>query len=163
MGSIIVAYADYGSESNYKYCEDELDGKTLIVPYGTMLKENSRKCKSDDKKVMNWDYNDEDDYYIDPNGVRFNLHRYSQELINMDLKEISRYTKQLEQQLDPEALTKSGYVKMISVNPYWEYYKSKQREFLSSPETGKELRPKKNPRAKNGRKPKIGFHPLLIV
>lgn len=216
LGNTIVADAGYGSESNYKYCEDELDGKTLIAPYGTMLKENSRKWKSDDKKVMNWDYKDEDDYYTDPNGVRFNFHRYSQRTDKYGFKrdfkvyKAEKYT--LDQQLNPNALTKSGYVKMIYVNPSWEYYKSKQRDLLSSPETGKiygqrkiDVEPifgkmkaclhfnrfslrgsdkvnkemgivvmalnvlklvsigKKNPKTKNGRKPKIGFRPFFIV
>lgn len=43
LGKIIVADAGYGSESNYRYCEDEFDKHVVLVPYGTMLKENSRK------------------------------------------------------------------------------------------------------------------------
>ncbi|MCW6126075.1 transposase, partial [Lactiplantibacillus plantarum] len=39
-------------------------------------------------------------------------------------------------QLISAALTPKGYLKRISVNENWEYFKSKQRELLSSPETG---------------------------
>lgn len=42
-----------------------------------MLKENSRKWKTDDHKIMNWSYNEKDDYYLDLNGVRFNFSNYS--------------------------------------------------------------------------------------
>ncbi|MBT1150278.1 transposase, partial [Lactiplantibacillus argentoratensis] len=39
-------------------------------------------------------------------------------------------------QLISAALTPKGYLKRISVNENWEYFKSKQRELLSAPETG---------------------------
>ena len=42
-----------------------------------MLRENSRKWKSDDRKVMNWEYHAKDNYYINPVGVRFNFKRYA--------------------------------------------------------------------------------------
>ena len=77
LGREIVADAGYGSESNYKYIEDELPNCIALIPYSTMLKENSRKWRSDDRKVMNWEYHEDDDYYIDPHGVRFNFKRYA--------------------------------------------------------------------------------------
>lgn len=44
LGTTIIADAGYGSESNYRYLEDELEQHiALILPYGTMFKENSRK------------------------------------------------------------------------------------------------------------------------
>lgn len=141
MGNVIVADAGYGSESNYRYCEDELENQILIAPYGTMLKENSRKWKSDDKKVMNWEYNENDDYYIDLKGVRFNFKRYSKRTDkygferSFKIYQAEEYTA--DQELVPEALTKKGNVRTISVNPDWEYYKTKQRELLSNSETGK--------------------------
>ena len=42
-----------------------------------MLKEESQKWKADDRKVMNWEYNEKDNYFINCNGVRFNFLRYS--------------------------------------------------------------------------------------
>lgn len=73
LGKYIVADAGYGSESNYRYFEDHLENNIPLIPYGTMLKENSRKWQSDDRKVMDWNYHDKDDYYIDPQGVRFSF------------------------------------------------------------------------------------------
>lgn len=73
LGKGIVADAGYGSERNYRYIEDELPDCTALIPYSTMLRENSCKWKSDDRKVMNWEYHAKDDYYINPVGVRFNF------------------------------------------------------------------------------------------
>ncbi|MGA3531120.1 hypothetical protein ACE5SX_18325, partial [Lactiplantibacillus plantarum] len=42
------------------HLEDEFGQHTVLIPYGTMLKENSRKWQSDDRKVMNWDYHEKD-------------------------------------------------------------------------------------------------------
>lgn len=94
LGKDIVADAGYGSESNYKYIEDELPDHTALIPYSTMLKENSRKWQSDDRKVMNWQYHAQDDYYVNPDGVRFNFKRYAYVLIGMGSGVISKYIKQ---------------------------------------------------------------------
>ncbi|AYW48441.1 hypothetical protein C7K38_08740 [Tetragenococcus osmophilus] len=75
---IIVADAGYGSERNYRYLEDELNQHTALIPYGTMLKEQSRKWQSDERKVMNWTYHEAEDAYTDPKGIRFNFHAYRQ-------------------------------------------------------------------------------------
>lgn len=90
LGREIVADAGYGSERNYKYLEDELPDCTALIPYSTMIKENSRKWCSDDRKVMNWEYHEEDDYYVNPAGVRFNFKR---ETISISFIATSRYIK----------------------------------------------------------------------
>lgn len=54
---------------------DELSGHVALIPHRTMVKENCRKWKSDDHKVMKWDYYDKDDYF-DPYSVRFNFNAY---------------------------------------------------------------------------------------
>lgn len=43
----LVADAGYGSESNYRYIEDELPQHTALIPYGTMFKEQSKKWQTD--------------------------------------------------------------------------------------------------------------------
>jgi transposase len=141
LGNYIIADAGYGSESNYRFIADELPDQTPLIPYGTMIKENSRKWRSDDRKVMNWDYYDKDDYYIDPKGVRFNFQKYTTR------KDKYGFTRQFHhylaeavdenQQPIAEALTKGGRVRYIDVNPEWEYFKAQQREKLSSKTEGK--------------------------
>ena len=137
----IVADAGYGSESNYQYLEDKLSQHTSLIPYGTMLKENSKKWQSDDKKVMNWFYDEKEDYYIDPKGVRFNFNTYRKRTdkdgFTRDFKEYvaEKYDENREE--IPGALTAKGYKRKIMINPSWEYYKAKQRDLLSTKETGK--------------------------
>ncbi|UZD34950.1 transposase [Lactiplantibacillus plantarum] len=113
---------------------------TVLIPYGTMLKENSRKWQSDDRKVMNWDYHEKDDYFINPQNVRFNFNAYRRRTdkygFTRDFKEYIAEKYDENHQLIAAALTPKGYLKRISVNENWEYFKSKQRELLSAPETG---------------------------
>lgn len=139
LGREIVADAGYGSESNYKYIEDELPDCTALIPYSTMLKENSRKWRSDDRKVMNWEYHEDDDYYIDPHGVRFNFKRYAYRndkyKFRRDFKLYQAEKYDENHQVIPQALTPRGNTKYIMVNPQWEYFKAKARESLSNSNT----------------------------
>lgn len=137
----IVADAGYGSESNYRYLEDNLSQHTALIPYGTMLKEKSRKWKTDESKVMNWQYYDKEDYYIDPQGVRFNFHAYRKQTDkNEFVREFKEYQAEKfdeNQQVIEAALTKTKRIRKIRVNPSWEYFKAKQNELLGDSTTGK--------------------------
>ena len=102
-----------------------------------MLKEQTRKWLTDEKKVMNWHYDESEDYYIDPQGVRFNFSAYRQRTdkygMSRDFKEYKaeRYTP--DNQEIPEALTEKGYVRKIMINPSWEYFKAKPRTYFLHP------------------------------
>lgn len=137
----IVADAGYGSESNYRYLEDQLPQHVALIPYATMIIEDSKKWKTDERKVMNWTYNEKEDYYFDPKGIRFNFHAYRQRTDKdgfvRDFKEYQAEKFDANQEVIPAALTAKGYIRKISVNPAWEYHKAKQKELLSSPDTGK--------------------------
>lgn len=137
----IVADAGYGSENNYRYLEDELPQHTGLIPYATMLKEQSKKWKTDERKVMNWAYHEEEDFYIDPKGVQFKFHAYRQKKDKdgfvRDVKEYQAEKLDVNQNVIPAALTPKGHLRKITVNSAWEYHKAKQRELLSTPETGK--------------------------
>jgi len=135
LGSVVVADMGYGSEANYRYFEDNLPDVTPLIPYSTMLREESRKWKSDDSKVMNWNYDEIRDEYIDNNGVVFAFHQYSTRTdksgFTRDFKVYRAETKDENNQLISASLTKSGQPRQISINPAWEYYKGKMRESLS--------------------------------
>lgn len=137
----IVADAGYGSESNYRYLEDELPHHTGLIPYGTMFKEQSKKWKTDERKVMNWTYQEKEDYYIDPKGVRFNFYAYRQKKdkdgFSRDIKEYQAEKLDENQKIIPPALTPKRSLRKVSVNPAWEYHKAKQKELLNSSDTGK--------------------------
>ena len=112
---------------------------TPLIPYSTMLKENSKKWKTDERKVMNWNYCAADDFYIDPLGVRFVFNAYRE---RKDKDGFVRYLKEYRaekynenQDVVPDALTKSGRVRIILVNQELEYFKAKQKRLLSSKET----------------------------
>lgn len=139
LGKYIVADAGYGSESNYRFIEDKLTNHIPLIPYGTMLKEQSRKWKSDDRKVMNWYYNAKDDYYLDPNGVRFNFNAYCKRTdkhqFTRDFKEYEAEKYDINQNINSNALTKSGNNRKIRINYAWEYFKNKQKELLLAPKT----------------------------
>ncbi|WP_225432291.1 transposase [Limosilactobacillus reuteri] len=137
LGREIVADAGYGSERNYKYIEGQLPDCTALIPYSTMLTENSRKWKSDDRKVMNWGYNAQDNYYVNPVGVRFNFKRYAYHNdkygFRCDFKVYQAEKYDENHQINPQALTPHGNTKYIMVNPQWEYFKAKARKLLSNP------------------------------
>nr|AJA34120.1 transposase [Liquorilactobacillus mali KCTC 3596 = DSM 20444] len=139
-GTKILADAGYGSESNYRYFEDELPEHTALIPYGTMLKENSRKWQSDDRKVMNWTYHPKDDYFIDPQGVRFSFYAYRKRKDKYgfvrEFKEYKANKYDNDFQVDHRAFTKNGNPRKISVNDAWEYFKAKERKLLSNYQTG---------------------------
>lgn len=129
--------AGYGSEANYRFLEDHFPDLTAIIPYGTMLKEQSKKWQADETKVMNWDYFEERDYYVDTKGVRFNFHAYRQRTdkygFTRDYKEYKAEKYNADQDVIPEALAEKGNRRQIWVNPSWEYFKAKQRTYASDP------------------------------
>lgn len=138
LDSTVIADAGYGSEANYRFISDTLNATTALIPYGTMLKEKSRKWKSDNSKVMNWDYYEKDDYYIDPQNVRFNFARYSKRtdkdgfVRSFKIYHAEKYD--LNSKLVPAALTKSGQLRKITVNPELDYFKNKVKKDLSNPD-----------------------------
>nr|WP_240430591.1 transposase [Suicoccus acidiformans] len=130
----------YGSQANYPYLEENFPDLTPLIPYDTYYKEKSKKWQEDPKKVMNWDYNEEN-YSIDLEGVRFNFHTY-RKMINKygyerSFKEYHAEKFDADQNIIEAALTDKGNVHKIRINPELEYYKAKQRELLSDEENKK--------------------------
>lgn len=72
----IVADADYGSGYSYTMILDQLE-KQPVIPYTAYQKEQEHKFKNGPTKSQNWQYNAEDDYYIDHLETRFSFYRYS--------------------------------------------------------------------------------------
>lgn len=133
----VVADAGYGSEYNYTTLLDQFD-KQPLIPYTTYQKEQKRKFKNDPTKSQNWQYNAEDDYYIDHLGVRFSFYRYSKRTdkygFKRDLKLYRADKHQLSEELDQLAKTLSKRQRYIQINPTWNYYKAKVKETLLSDE-----------------------------
>lgn len=127
--------AGYGSESNYRYLEDNHPDLTSLIPYGTMMKEQSKKWKTDEKKVMNWEYNEENDYYVDGEGIRFNFNTYRTTTdtygFTRDFKEYIAEKYDENHHIIPASLTPKGNIRRIRINPSWEYFKAQQQETLA--------------------------------
>ena len=78
MPKTVIADAGYGSEENYVYAVgDEKEPRfEFLIPYGTYLKEQTRKYKKDIKNAKNWEYKEEDDCFICPNGRKVTFKKY---------------------------------------------------------------------------------------
>lgn len=133
----IVADAGYGSEYNYATIINQFE-KEPLIPYGTFLKEQTRKFKNDPTKPQNWEYNEADDYYIDYLGVRFSFYRYSTRKdaygFKRDIKIYKADKVQVSAELENLAKTPKGRQRQIQVNQTWNYYKERIKETLSSEE-----------------------------
>jgi len=78
MPKIVIADAGYGSEENYLYAigDDKKPRFEFLIPYGTYLKEQTRKYKNDISNAKNWDYNEQDDTFICPNNREVLFKKY---------------------------------------------------------------------------------------
>lgn len=143
----IVADAGYGSQPNFEYLEDHFEKQIPLIPHPYYRKEQTRQWKQDPKKVSNWIYNEADDYYITPEGVRFHFNAYRQRTDKYgyprDFKEYVAERVTPEGIEVPGALTAKGNTRKILINQELEYYKGRQRERLAAPEYAEVYRRRK--------------------
>ena len=78
MPKTVVADAGYGSEENYVYAvgDDKKPKFEFLIPYGTYVKEQTRRYKKDIKNARNWKYVEEEDCFICPNGRKVLFKKY---------------------------------------------------------------------------------------
>jgi transposase len=62
----VIADAGYGSEENFAYLENK--GITAVVKYPLLRKEQSVKWREDPWRSDSWEYHEDEDYYVCPNG-----------------------------------------------------------------------------------------------
>ena len=115
------------------------DFKQYYIPYTMYEKEQTRKHKNDPSKLANWFYDEQDDYYLDQNGVRFSFKYYSRRKDKTtgqvrDFKVYEADEFQLTPELERLAKTKSGRQRQVRYNPNWQYLKEKAKAVLQSPE-----------------------------
>ncbi|WP_243458156.1 IS1182 family transposase [Sporosarcina sp. Te-1] len=74
----VIADAGYGSEENYLYAlgEEKEPCFEFLIPYGTYIKEQTRKYKNDIRNAKNWKYEEQYDRFICPNGRHVNFKNY---------------------------------------------------------------------------------------
>lgn len=78
MPKTVIADAGYGSEENYLYAigEEKEPRFDYLIPYGTYVKEKTRKYKNDIRNAKNWTYQEQDDMFICPNGRKVLFKKY---------------------------------------------------------------------------------------
>ncbi|AYM02005.1 IS1182 family transposase [Levilactobacillus brevis] len=131
----LVADAGYGSEMNYQKLTDDFQTKYLI-PYGMYEKEQTRSYHKDRRKVANWQYDELNDQYTDPDGIIFNFHHYSTRHDRYGYERQFKVYRSVKYFEDPKrealATTKRGNRRQISVNYSWLYFKDQAKKQLTS-------------------------------
>jgi len=135
----IVADAGYGSEQNYNDIIENRDRIPLIT-YNSYIKEQKRKYKKDPFKIANWEYNEEYDYYVCPNGQKLTFQYYSNRTDRYGFKRKFK-VYQSENCNDCPLRSqctraKKGNNRKLFVNEKWEHQKEYIRTKLSKKETG---------------------------
>ncbi len=126
----LIADAGYGSEENYLYLQEK--EITALVPYNNMRKEQKRSFSKKLSYWQNWKYNNEEDFFICPNGKRVNF------IINKRLKDYygNIKTQKIYECEDcsncpvREQCTSSKYNRRVRINPTYEKLKAEVKQNL---------------------------------
>ncbi|WP_269410434.1 IS1182 family transposase [Lentibacillus daqui] len=135
----IVADAGYGSEQNY---EDIIENRnrTPLITYNQYRKEKKKKHKNNAFHVDNWDYNEDEDTFLCPNGRKI---RFSHHSKRTDRYGFTREFKVYECEdcsgcplRDLCTKAKEGNNRKVYMNEKWESQKEYVRAKLSDEKTG---------------------------
>lgn len=135
----IVADAGYGSEQNY---EDVIENRnrTPLITYNQYRKEKKKKHKNNAFHVDNWEYNEDEDTFLCPNGrkVRFSYHSkrtdrygFTREFKVYECEDCSGCPLR-----DLCTKAKKGNNRRVYINEKWESQKEYVRTKLSDEKTG---------------------------
>jgi transposase len=139
LPNYIVADAGYGSEQNY---EDIIEhrSRTPLITYNQYRKEKKKKYKNNPFHSTNWEYNEENDYFICPNGQKVTF-RYTSN--RTDRNGYTRTFKVYECEdcsgcplRSHCTKAKEGNHRKVYYNQKWEEQKAYTRKQLSEEETG---------------------------
>lgn len=134
MPKTVIADAGYGSEENYLYAigEEKEPRFDVLMPYGSYMKEKTKRYKKDIKHADNWTYEELEDRLICPNGryVRFKkyLTKKSRSGLEQSFK-IYECEDCSDCPLKP-ACTKAKGNRQVHWNPVWEELKAKAKKAL---------------------------------
>ena len=126
--------AGYGSEENYLYAlgEEKEPRFDFLIPYGMYLKEKSASYKKNIKHAKNWNYLEEEDCFICPNGRRVEFKTYRTKK-NASGYEQSLKIYECENCLDcplKALCTKAQGNRQVQWNPVYEEMKAKAKAAL---------------------------------
>ncbi|WP_082195245.1 IS1182 family transposase [Bacillus andreraoultii] len=139
LPEFIVADAGYGSEQNY---EDIIENRnrTPLITYNQYRKEKKKKHKDNAFHVDNWEYNEDEDTFLCPNGrkVRFSHHSkrtdrygFTREFKVYECEDCSDCPLR-----DLCTKAKEGNNRKVYINEKWESQKEYVRTKLSDEKTG---------------------------
>jgi len=135
----IVGDAGYGSEQNY---EDVIENRnrTPLITYNQYRKEKKKKYKNNPFHSANWEYNEENDYFICPNGQKLPFLYTSNRTDRNGYKRTFKVYEcedcsgcPLRSQCTK---AKEGNNRKVYYNEKWETQKAYIRQQLSEEETG---------------------------
>lgn len=142
----IVADAGYGSEENYVDVLENRNREALIT-FGMYDKEKSRKYRNNPFQPRNWEYDEEKDCYICPNGRMLTFRSISQK---SDQQGFIRTFKRYEcdgctgcPYREQCTSAKEGHNRTIQINERFEQQKEYVRTKLSEEDAGKIYRDRK--------------------
>jgi transposase len=138
LPEFIVADAGYGSEQNY---DDIIENRnrTPLITYNQYRQEQKKKHKKNAFHVDNWDYNEEEDFFLCPNGRKVQFSHHSQ---RKDKYGFIRQFKVYECEdcsscpfRDMCTKAKEGKGRKVYINKKWESQKEYVRAKLSDKKT----------------------------
>ena len=135
----IVADAGYGSEQNYNDIIKNRN-RTPLITYNQYRKEKTKKHKNNAFHVDNWEYNEDEDTFLCPNGRKI---RFSHHSKRTDRYGFTREFKVYECEdcsgcplRDLCTKAKEGNNRRVYINEEWESQKEYVRTKLSDEKTG---------------------------
>lgn len=138
MPKTVIADAGYGSEENYLYAmgEEKEPRFDFLIPYGSYMKEKTRRYKKDIRHASNWTYEEHDDRFICPNGryVRFKKYQTKKNASGLEQSfKIYECEDCSDCPLKP-LCTKAKGNRQVHWNTIWEELKAKAKKALEDDE-----------------------------
>ncbi|AOM82927.1 Transposase [Salisediminibacterium beveridgei] len=136
----IVGDAGYGSEQNYEDIFLNRLSSTPLITYSMYRKEKKRSFKTDRYHVMNWNYNQDQDYFLCPNGKKVTFRYVSKRTDRAGFERTFKVYESEDCTGCPLRASctkaKEGKNRKVYYNEKWELQKEHIRQLLSEEETG---------------------------
>ncbi|WP_082673094.1 IS1182 family transposase [Paenibacillus senegalimassiliensis] len=138
MPKTVVADAGYGSEENYLYAlgEEKAPRFDFLIPYGSYLKEKTRRYQKDIRHASNWPYEERDDRFICPNGRYVCFKKYQTKKNKSGLEQSFKIYECEDCSNCPlkPSCTKAKGNRQVHWNTIWEELKAKAKRALEDDE-----------------------------
>jgi len=138
MPKTVIADAGYGSEENYLYAlgEEKEPRFDVLLPYGSYMKEKTRRYKKDIRHASNWTYEAHDDQFVCPNGRYIRFKKYQTKKNASGLEQSFKIYECEDCSNCPfkPACTKAKGNRQVHWNTIWEELKAKAKRALEDDE-----------------------------